>query len=102
MNTTALLILIGLLLLVVIGLVIALFISIRKLLAVDELLTTLSYDIQVNINYFQKLLTTPMFENSQEVKSANQNMNIMKLRLEEFAIRIQESTGFTPDERQGE
>jgi outer membrane lipopolysaccharide assembly protein LptE/RlpB len=100
MNETALLILIAILLVAVVGLIVALFVAIRKLLTVDDLLESLSYDIAVNVKYFDKLLTTPLYENSTEVKAAHQNMNIMKLRLEEFSLRIQESTGSTPDERQ--
>lgn len=75
----------------------------RRLLEFDDLFELLTYDIQVNMKYFQKLLTTPLFEASQEVRTANNNMFTMAQRLEEFVNRMEETTGRTlrkPDPEQ--
>lgn len=62
----------------------------KKLLQFDELFDLLSEDIDTNIKYFKKLLSTPLFEASQEVRTANKNMEVMSLRLEEFSLRFDE------------
>ncbi len=63
-----------------------------RVLALDELFELLEDDIKINIEYFNKLLTTPLFDNSQEVKTANHNMLIINKRLTEFMLRIKEKT----------
>lgn len=62
----------------------------RRLLQFDDLFSLLARDIDVNTRYFQKLLSTPLFDDSQEVKSANNNMAIISKRLDEFVTRMEE------------
>lgn len=78
----------SLLLNIVIGYV--LFRFSRRLLQFDEFFELLFHDIDVNIRYFEKLLSTPLFENSQEVRTANNNMNIISQRLAEFSKQMEE------------
>lgn len=64
----------------------------RRLLEFDELFEILSRDMDLNIAFFDKLLTTPLFDNSPEVRTANQNMSIISKRLDEFVRRMEDST----------
>jgi hypothetical protein len=64
----------------------------RRLLQFDDLFERLVDDVDVNIRYFEKLLTTPLFENNEEVRVANKNMGIISMRLEEFVTRMEELT----------
>lgn len=64
-----------------------------RLLAFDDVFQLLVDDIDVNIKFFAKLLSTPLFENSQEVREANKNMGIISMRLDEFVKRMEETTG---------
>lgn len=64
----------------------------RRLLQFDELFELLARDVDVNIRFFQKLLATPLFDNSQEVKTANHNMGIISKRLDEFVNKMEEAT----------
>lgn len=73
---------------------------IRRVLDLDELFELLLDDIEINVEYFNKLLMTPLFDNSQEVKTANHNMMIISKRLTEFALRIKEKTNKGSDELQ--
>lgn len=70
---------------------------ITRLLAFDELFELLADDIRVNVDYYNKLLMTPLFDNSQEVKTANHNMAIISKRLTEFSLRIKEKTNKDSD-----
>lgn len=74
---------------IVLGLFI--FFVLRFLRTAEELLAMLYDDVETNVKYFDKLLTTPLFDNSQEVKIANRNMSIMRKRLQEYAFRIEEN-----------
>lgn len=67
--------------------------AVRKLLQMDELLSLLIDDVAVNTKYFDKLLTTPTFENSPEVQQAHKNMKIISDRMDEFSLRMQELAG---------
>lgn len=69
----------------------------RRLLQFDDLFEMLAFDIDTNVKYFQKLLATPLFDNSQEVRTANKNMGIISARLEEFAARIDEISNKEPN-----
>lgn len=64
----------------------------KRLLEFDELFVLLEDDIRVNIDYFKKLLQTPLFTNTPEVVTMQQNIEIIARRLEEFTIRIDETT----------
>lgn len=70
----------------------------KRALELDELFELLLDDIAINVEYFNKLLMTPLFDNSQEVKTANHNMMIISKRLTEFTLRIQEKTNKGSDE----
>ncbi len=62
----------------------------KRLLEFDELFELFQDDIDTNIRYFEKLLQTPVMSNVPEVEEANKNMNLMRLRLEEFVQRFSE------------
>lgn len=64
----------------------------RRLLQFDELFELLARDLEVNVEYFEKLLSTPLFETSQEVKTANHNMKIISKRLDEFINRLEDES----------
>lgn len=64
----------------------------KRLLQFDELFETLFNDVEVNLKFFQKLLSTPLFDNSPEVKTANNNMSVIAQRMDEFMNRIEETT----------
>ena len=61
-----------------------------RLLQFDDLFHLLADDIDTNTIYLKKLTSTPLFENSPEIKTANKNMSIIALRLDEFSQRIAE------------
>ena len=65
----------------------------RRLFQFDDLFDTLVDDVDTNTKYFKKLLSTDLFNNSEEVMAANKNMGIISQRLEEFVLRINETTG---------
>lgn len=92
MSTVVLVVALGLSLVVNIGLVfVALRLS-RRVLEFDDLFDLLSHDIEMNVKFFEKLLATPLFENSLEVKTANRNMGIISQRLREFSLRLAETS----------
>lgn len=64
----------------------------RRLLEFDELFELLAHDIDINTKFFSKLLGTPLFDNSAEVKTANKNMGIISKRLDEYVTRMSELT----------
>jgi len=64
----------------------------KRLLDFDELIDLLLRDVEVNTDYFDKLLKTPLFENSEEVKIMHRNMSIISKRFDEFNLRMQEVT----------
>lgn len=64
----------------------------RRLLEFDELFELLAHDVDVNTKFFDKLLGTPLFDNSTEIKTANHNMSIISKRLDEFVTRMSELT----------
>jgi hypothetical protein len=64
----------------------------KRLLQFDELFELLSRDIDVNIAFFDKLLATPLFDDSQEVRTANQNMTNISKRLNEFVLQMEETS----------
>jgi len=65
----------------------------RRLLQFDDLFGLLVNDMDVNAQYLEKLSNTPLLENSPEIVKAHNNMKIMGQRLEEFMIRVEETTG---------
>lgn len=64
----------------------------RRLFQFDDLFEILVRDIDLNIAFFDKLLTTPLFDDSQEVRTANQNMSVISKRLDEFVRQMEEVT----------
>lgn len=64
----------------------------RRLLQFDELFELLAHDIDTNTKFFDKLLGTPLFDNSTEIKTANKNMSIISKRLDEYVTRMSELT----------
>lgn len=72
----------------------------KRLLEFDSLFAMLMDDIDVNVRYFRKLLSTPLLENSPEIRAANKNMGIISQRLDEFAKRIGETRGEDNDDEQ--
>ncbi len=64
----------------------------KRLLAFDDLFEMLLHDIEVNIKYFDSVSESPLVSNAQEVIEADRNMRMMRLRLEEYTIRISEQS----------
>lgn len=62
--------------------------SIKRMLDFDDLYELLSHDIETNIAYFSKLVDTPLFSNSPEILDAQRNIKIMRDRMNEYSIRI--------------
>lgn len=73
---------------VVLGLL--LFRAARRLLQFDDLYELLVHDIDTNIAYFAKLQKSPLLTNSQEVLDMHRNMSIIRQRLDEYVLRMQE------------
>lgn len=69
-----------------------------RLMEFDDLFEMLVDDITVNVKYFDKLLATPLFTASEEVRTANRNMLIMRNRLAEFMKLIGETTNTENEE----
>lgn len=88
-----LIILLALSVLVNVGLAILLRMFMKKLLQFDEVFGLLGDDVMTNISFFDKLLSTPLFMASPEIEEAHKNMNLMRLRLQEYALRIGETRG---------
>lgn len=65
----------------------------RQLLAFDDMVNYLADDLETNVQYFEKLTTTPVLSNAPEIVDANRNMSIMAKRLDEFLNRFEELTG---------
>lgn len=72
----------------------------KRLLEFDDLFELLEDDVATNIAYFTKLLHTPLLNNSPEVISMQKNVEIIAKRLQEFALRMNETTN--KDETPGE
>jgi hypothetical protein len=65
----------------------------RKCVVYDEVFQYLAGDIVINLQHFQKLLTTPVLKDLDEIKEANRLMTIMGKRLNEILARMEEATG---------
>lgn len=65
----------------------------RQLLAFDDMVNYLADDLETNVQYFEKLTTTPVLSNAPEIVEANRNMSVMSKRLDEFLNRFEELTG---------
>jgi hypothetical protein len=65
----------------------------RKLIQFDDLVNYLVDDMETNIDYFDKLSSTPTLSNAPEIQAANKNMTIMSARLDEYLNRFEELTG---------
>jgi len=64
----------------------------HRLFQFDDLFELFAFDIDVNVKYFENLLSTSLYESSEEVRAANKNMGIISKRLEEFGVRMKELT----------
>lgn len=64
----------------------------RRLLEFDDLFGLLEDDVATNIAYFTKLLATPLLNNSPEVISMQKNVEVIAKRLQEFSLRMNETT----------
>ena len=65
---------------------------IRRLFQFDLLLETIADDIDVNLKVFDEINKSSILVNTPEIMSAHQNMMVMRDRLHEFSLRIQEAT----------
>ena len=65
----------------------------RKCVVYDEVFQYLAGDIIVNLQHFQKLLTTPMLMDEPEIKEAHRLMFVMGKRLDEILRRMEDATG---------
>lgn len=64
----------------------------RRLLEFDDLYELLVHDLDTNIAYFEKLTNTPLLSNSPEILEAQKNMRIIRDRLNEYVLRMEELT----------
>ena len=64
-----------------------------RLLQFDELYEMLLDDMDTNVKHFEELRQKPLLSNAQEVIQAHKNMMLMRERLDEFVIRINEMSG---------
>lgn len=62
----------------------------KRLFTFDDLFEMLLHDLDVNISYFKEIQSSPLLSNAQEVVEADRNMRIMRIRLEEYALRIED------------
>lgn len=65
----------------------------RKCVVYDEVFQYLADDIVINLQHFQKLLTTPTLTNEPEIREAYRLMHTMGKRLNEILQRMEEATG---------
>lgn len=62
----------------------------RRLLEFDELFELLVHDIDTNIGYFDSVSEHPLLGNTEEIVTADRNMRIMRARLDEYVLRMEE------------
>jgi hypothetical protein len=63
----------------------------KRLFAYDELFQYLQDDLDINIQNFDKLKSTPMMSNAPEIIHASKLMSTMRDRLYEYVMRIEEN-----------
>ena len=63
----------------------------KRLLQFDEIFEVLVDDVQTNITYLNKLTNTPILQNSPEILDAQKNMHIIRKRLDEIVLRMEET-----------
>lgn len=79
-----------------IGLTVLLVRASKKLLQFDDVFVLLGDDVAANIKFFEKLVNTPILQNTPEIVDAQKHMKIIRNRLGEFALRLQEAAHRTP------
>jgi hypothetical protein len=62
----------------------------KRLFAYDEIFDLLQEDLDVNIQNFDKLKSTPLLSNAPEIVNASKLMSTMRDRLNEYVMRIEE------------
>ena len=65
----------------------------RKLLKFDTLVDHMVNDFDTNVEYFDKLLSTPVLEASDEIIEASRGMKVIRDRLAEELTQMAELTG---------
>lgn len=70
-----------------------LYVASKKLLMFDDLFNYMVDDLDINFAYLDKLIKTPLYENTPEVVAAHKNMEIIHARMDEILLRVQETTG---------
>ena len=71
----------------------ALLRAVLRMFQFDDLFDMLVEEIDVSIAYFDKLLTTPLLIHSPEIVEANRNMKIIRQRMNEFVLRMEDVSG---------
>lgn len=66
---------------------------IRRLFQYDDLYQILFDDIEINLKQFERIRKSYLMSDDDEIRSAHKNMTTMAMRLDEFAIRMEETTG---------
>ena len=64
----------------------------KRLLEFDEIFDLFCHDIETNIGFFDKLKSSQLLSNVEEVQEAHKNMQIMNIRLEEYKRKFIEIT----------
>jgi hypothetical protein len=62
----------------------------KRLIEFDDLYEMLVHDLDTNVSYFAKLTATPLLSDSPEILDAQRNMKIIRDRLNEYIIRMEE------------
>lgn len=64
----------------------------KRLFEFDDLYELLVHDLDTNIKHFNKLVNTPLLSDAPEILEAQKNMRIMRDRLNEYVLRMEELT----------
>lgn len=64
--------------------------AVKRLLEFDDLYELLVHDLDTNVEYFNKLTSSPLLMNSPEIIEAQHNMSIIRNRLNEYILRMEE------------
>lgn len=62
----------------------------KRLLEFDDLFELFVHDLETNVKYFSKLADTPVFSNSPEIMDMHKNVTIMRDRMIEYVMRMEE------------
>ena len=71
---------------------VAIVVLVRRLFAFDELFNMFVDEIDTNIKFLESFEGKPLVSNAPEVIEVDRGMKIMKVRLEEYVLRMREQS----------